>query len=111
MPFFMDAVVVDLKDFAVRTPEQVIRVFFKIYDAATVQAELWQLFGKWAKGRENAGLLTDGEDTQVALLFDQLIALVAALENLQHGMTEATNCVVCGSQIPGRAGEDPTGKA
>jgi len=68
-------------------------------------------FRNWAKGRENAGLLTEEEDAQAAMLFDQLIALVAALENLQHGMTDATNCVVCGSQIPGRAGEDPTGQA
>jgi hypothetical protein len=107
----MDAVVVDLKDFAVRTPEQVIRVFFKLYNAAKVKTELWHLFGTWAKNLENETKTPGDTEAQVALLFDQLIALTEALENLRNGNTKAISCVVCGQQRENQTGEEPKGQA
>lgn len=106
----MDAVVVDLKDFAVRTPEQVIRVFFKLYNAEKVKTELWHIFGTWAKTREEETTPSDTE-AQVALLFDQLIALTEALENLRNGNTSSISCVVCGSKRENKKGEEPKGQA
>jgi hypothetical protein len=102
----MDAVVVDLKDFAVRTPEQVFRVFFKLYDAAKVKTELWHLFGSWAVGGEKGAIGADEKEAQVALLFDQLIALAEALENLRDGKTTAISCVVCGGKRKNKVGKD-----
>lgn len=106
----MDAAVVDLKDFAVRTPEQVFRVFFKLYGAVRVKTELWQHFGDWASVR---GMVpdVDGQEAKVALLFDQLIALVEALEMLRCGETSAGCCVVCGGGLRNRNGDDPAGRA
>lgn len=102
----MDAIVVELKDFAVRTPEQVFRVFFKLYHAARVRAELWHVFGTWAKGHEKEGAGPDEKEAQVALLFDQLIALAEALEMLRDGKTSSISCVVCGGKRGDKTGED-----
>nr|WP_067055235.1 hypothetical protein [Mucilaginibacter sp. L294] len=106
----MSALVIDLKDFAVRTPEQVIRVFFKLYNADKVKTELWHLFGTWAKTLEKETVPGDTE-AQVALLFDQLIALTEALENLRNGNTSSISCVVCGSKRENKTGEEPKGQA
>ncbi|MCW3120133.1 MAG: hypothetical protein JWM28_4215 [Chitinophagaceae bacterium] len=102
----MDAVFVELKDFAVRTPEQVFRVFFKLYDAARVRAELWHLFGSWAVAREKEQIAPGEQEARVALLFDQLIALAEALEMLKEGKTVSICCVVCGGKRGDRTGED-----
>ncbi|MES2063573.1 MAG: hypothetical protein V4456_16720 [Bacteroidota bacterium] len=107
----MNAVVVDLKDFAVRTPEQVIRVFFKLYNAEKIKTELWHHFGTWAKTREKETTKPGDEEAQVALLFDQLIALTEALENLKNGNTSSISCVVCGSKRTNKTGEGPKGQA
>jgi hypothetical protein len=107
----MDAIVVDLKDFVVRTPEQVFRVFFKLYDAAKVKAELWHHFGTWATTLEKQATIPDEKQAQVALLFDQLIALTEALENLKDGNTNAISCVVCGGKRRNKTGEEPIGQA
>ncbi|WP_454802851.1 hypothetical protein [Mucilaginibacter phyllosphaerae] len=107
----MSALVIDLKDFAVRTPEQVIRVFFKLYNADRVKIQLWHHFGTWAQALEK-GTNTPGEvEAQIALLFDQLIALTEALENLRNGNTKAISCVVCGSKRENKTGEEPKGQA
>jgi uncharacterized protein YdeI (YjbR/CyaY-like superfamily) len=107
----MNAIVIDLKDFTIRTPEQVFRVFFKLYDAAKVKAELWHHFGTWAAALEKKATIPDEKQAQVALLFDQLIALTEALENLKNGNTNAISCAVCGSQRKNKTGEEPTGQA
>jgi uncharacterized protein YdeI (YjbR/CyaY-like superfamily) len=109
--FFMNAIVIDLKDFTIRTPEQVFRVFFKLYDAAKVKAELWHHFGTWAAALEKQATIPDEKQAQVALLFDQLIALTEALENLKNGNTNAISCVVCGGKRKNKTGEEPTGQA
>jgi hypothetical protein len=107
----MDAVVVDLKDFAVRTPEQVFRVFFKLYDAAKVKTELWHHFGTWAASIHKEQATPSDREAQVALLFDQLIALTEALEQLSGGITTGTHCVVCKQQKEKMKREEPEGKA
>jgi hypothetical protein len=109
--YFMDALVVDLKDFVVRTPEQVFRVFFKLYNAETIKTELWHLFGTWAKALENETSAPGEAEAQVALLFDQLIALTEALENLRNGNTSAISCVVCGNKLENKKAEEPGGQA
>jgi|GEM_PF-2374892 len=107
----MDAAVINLKDFAVRTPEQVIRVFFKLYNAEKIKTELWHHFGTWASALEKGTKAPGDTEAQVALLFDQLIALTAALENLKNGNTSSISCVVCGSKRTNKKGEEPKGQA
>jgi hypothetical protein len=89
--FFMDAIVIDLKDFAIRTPEQVVRVFFQLYNPETVKTALWNLFVSMAVSNDNAMC----DEARTALLFDHLIALVDELEKLRAGETSARHCVVC----------------
>jgi hypothetical protein len=107
----MSALVINLKDVAVRTPEQVIRVFFKLYNAERIKTELWHHFGTWAKALEKEITTPGDTEAQVALLFDQLIALTEALENLKNGNTSSISCVVCGSKRENKTGEEPKGQA
>lgn len=107
----MSATVIDLKDFTIRTPEQVIRVFFKLYDAGKIKTQLWQHFGNWAAVRVKETAIPDEQEAQVALLFDQLIALTEALENLREGNTQAISCVVCGNKRKNKKGEEPERQA
>ncbi|MBL4677316.1 MAG: hypothetical protein JKY70_14090 [Mucilaginibacter sp.] len=93
----MDAVVVDLKDFGNRTPEQAIRVFLKMYGGGKARADVFNLFRSMA----GHGMLNDKDAVmnaeQIALLFDQLIALAEAVEKLMAGEQTDPRCVVCGS--------------
>jgi len=68
------------------------------------------LFGNWAACRENAPAMAEGEEAQVALLFDQLIAIVEAIDHLRTGNTTAISCVVCGGTRI-RKEEEPPGQA
>jgi hypothetical protein len=101
--FFMDAIIVDLKDFAVRTPEQVVRVFYQLYNRETVKTALWNLFVSISVGQNNDPDRFD--EAKSALLFDQLIALVEAVEKLRSGESDAQHCVVCGSKRENGLGE------
>jgi hypothetical protein len=86
----MSAIVVDLKDFGVRTPQQVIRVFSAIYSAEEVKVELWEIFKKFSvaqEGENNADNLKSA-----ANLFDHLIALVDALEKLRQNNSLCLSC-------------------
>lgn len=90
----MSAIVVDLKDMNVRTPEQAVRVFYATFDPEEVQAGLWEAFRGFTLATETT---TDKElpDIQdVANLFDGLINLVNGIYDLQA----KTNgrCVICG---------------
>jgi len=89
-------IVVDLNDFSVRTPEQIIRIFYSLYDYGKVKEELWEVFRKVAINDERGvGALEDVE-ARTALLFDHLMNLVQAVERLRQGVTDAENCVICG---------------
>jgi len=73
----MDAVVVDIKDFGVRSPEQALRVFLRLYDEETVRNLLLSVFAVYGR----VGELPDwAPDTDVGQLFDHLIAVTGALE-------------------------------
>jgi hypothetical protein len=90
----MNAIIVDLKDFGTRTPEQQVRVFFETYTAESVKEQLWEVFRLIAVN--DTGQLTAlNPDTQsIANLFDHLIALTNAIDQLRkntHG-----RCVICG---------------
>jgi hypothetical protein len=91
----MDAIIVDLKDFAVRTSEQVVRVFFGLYDEASVRSALWEVFRLYAVNDEKGITALDKQEAKVALLFDHLIDLVEAIGILRTGKS-AERCVVCG---------------
>lgn len=88
--------VIDLKDFSVRTPEQMIRVFYSLYDADTVRAALWEVFRNIALNDEKGINALENWETKTALLFDHLINLTDAVEKLRQGVTDAERCVVCG---------------
>lgn len=90
----MGAVVVDLKDMGVRTPEQAVRIFYETFEPEMVRVGLWEAFRGFALA---AGAFTEKElpDTkEVAMLFDGLISLINGL----HDLRVKTNgrCVICG---------------
>ncbi|WP_183567710.1 hypothetical protein [Mucilaginibacter sp. SP1R1] len=91
----MGAVVINLKDFGVRTPEQVVRIFFELYDVVSVREQLWEVFRRYTVNDENGIAALDKDETRVALLFDHLIDLVGAIEILRTVRT-VEKCVVCG---------------
>jgi len=96
---YMGAVVVDLKDMGVRTPEQAVRVFFESFDPEEVRVGLWEAFRGFALA---SGSTTDKElpDIQdVAILFDGLISLVNGIYNLQ--IKTSGRCVICGRSDAG----------
>ncbi len=96
--FIMDALIVDLKEFNRRTPEQVVRVFFTLFSKVTVQAQLWEAFRWYAINDERGVAGLNGQEVELALLFDHLIDLVDALQVLREG-TSAGRCVICGKGI------------
>ncbi|MDN5288982.1 MAG: hypothetical protein JWR38_5256 [Mucilaginibacter sp.] len=91
----MGAIVIDLKDFGVRTPEQVVRIFYELYDQTLVRTQLWEVFRLYALNDERGISALDREETKVALLFDHLIDLVGAIEILRAGRG-VERCVACG---------------
>lgn len=95
----MAAIVIDLKDFGVRTPEQVIRVFFSKYDHGLVKEQLWEAFRGYAVNDEKGLLALTVEEREVADLFDHLINLVHAVEVLRVVRTKE-RCVICGRRDP-----------
>lgn len=86
--------VCNLWDFATRTPDQIIRVFYKLYDQKAVHAQLWEIFRGFAANDEKGPLGLTIEEKEAALLFDQLIDLVGAIQALQNAETE--KCIFCG---------------
>jgi hypothetical protein len=89
-------IVVDLNDFAVRTPEQMIRVFYGHFDHARVKEGLWEAFRMLSVNDEKGIHGLEDWEAETALLFDQLINLVFAVEKLRQGVTDAERCVICG---------------
>jgi hypothetical protein len=85
--------VVDLRDFGLMTPDQVLRVFFRMFDAVTVEVGLWNAYAAIAIAGETD---EDGKQIyieEIALLFDQLIALTKAVEELKENPPQ--QCPVC----------------
>lgn len=90
----MSAFVFNLADFAKRTPEQMIRVFFELYDPASVREQLLEVFAVYTladKGELAGRLMT--EEAVIALL-DQLIFLVEGVARQREERGVA--CVFCG---------------
>lgn len=87
-----------LFDFAARTPNQIIRVFYKLYDQESVRQKLWESFRGFAANDEKGSLGLLIEEKEVAVLFDQLIDLVGAVLALQNNETE--KCFFCGRVGP-----------
>jgi hypothetical protein len=77
------AVVIDLKDMDTRTPEQVLRVFFRMYDPWAVELALREIYGKLTVSIKQQAGLSDMDPENAAILFDQLIALVKAIDLLK----------------------------
>ncbi|QXV63734.1 hypothetical protein INP83_11510 [Mucilaginibacter sp. 21P] len=95
----MDAIVVDLKDFGDRTPEQAVRVFVSMYGNGKTRDELFGLFRFLAVNK-----LLDQNDfdinwnaQRISVLFDQLIALAEAVEKLMAREHTDQRCVICGA--------------
>ncbi|MDO3641258.1 hypothetical protein [Mucilaginibacter sp. L3T2-6] len=85
--------IIDIKDFGTRTPDQVIRVFFAEYTPEAIETALMDIFILCAqtKEKENPGtrpLLTD-----IASLFDQVIAFTRAIHELRE---DNCRCPACG---------------
>ena len=90
--------VFSLFDFATRTPDQIIRVFYKLYDQESVRLQLWEVFRGFAVNDEKGPLGLNVEEEEVALLLDQLIDLVGAVQTLQNSVQP--KCVFCGRTDP-----------
>jgi hypothetical protein len=90
------AVVVDLKDMHTRTPEQVLRVFFRMYDPWAVELALRVIYGKLTVSLKQQAGLSDMDLENTAILFDQLIALVKAIDLLKDD--PPGHCPVCGRE-------------
>ncbi|PWK72900.1 hypothetical protein LX99_04230 [Mucilaginibacter oryzae] len=92
--FNMAAIVIDIKDTGLRTPEQALRVFYLSYDPESVRSGLLAALCGFANGRRlaNAGELP--ELKEAAQLFDALLSLVNAVHDLRQ-QTEG-RCVICG---------------
>jgi len=90
----MSAIVIDLKDFEVRSPEQVVRVFLSLYGSDRVEVALWEVFIRCAGKDEKGDVLPEEQLARMAELFDHLVALTRAL----HALREDTpgRCVLCG---------------
>ncbi|SDH16022.1 hypothetical protein [Mucilaginibacter gossypii] len=95
----MSAIVVDLKDQGVRTPEQAVRVFFESFDPEEVRVRLWEAFRGFALANVNTTdkALPDIQD--VAILFDGLVSLVNGINDLQ--IKTSGRCVICGRSDAG----------
>ncbi len=90
----MSAIVVDLKDMGVRTPEQLVRVFYSTYDPESVRIGLWEAFRGFALAVENLQEKELPGIKETALLFDGLIGLASAVYDLQD--KTIGRCVICG---------------
>ncbi|WEA00732.1 hypothetical protein [Mucilaginibacter sp. SJ] len=88
----MSGIVVDLKDFNVRTPDQVLRVFFSKYPADEVKVSLWKAMSVMAGNPKFTTQQTLAAD-DAADLFDHLIALVEALDDLID--EPPSRCPIC----------------
>jgi len=75
----MEAIIRNIQHHPARTPGQIIRSFLDTYTPKDVSILLWEIFRLAAKGGlgEKDGALPAEE---VALLFDQLMDLSAAME-------------------------------
>jgi hypothetical protein len=102
----MPAIVIDLKDFGVREPDQIVRVFYTLYRPESVKLLLWQVFSKYATNDEKGIAALDKEEALVAVLFDHLIDLVEAIEKLRNEPGSGP-CPVCGRSK--ESGEHPAG--
>ncbi|WP_184549781.1 hypothetical protein [Mucilaginibacter sp. FT3.2] len=90
----MGAILVDLKNMGVRTPEQLVRVFYSTYDPESVREGLWEAFGCFALATENSEDKELPDVLDVANLFDGLISLVNAVYDLRD--KTIGRCVICG---------------
>jgi hypothetical protein len=87
--------ILNLWDFSVRSPEQVVRVFLELYDQEKVRLQLWEVFRGFAVNDDKGLLALRVEELDVALLFDQLVDLVGAVQRLKIEIPSG-KCVFCG---------------
>jgi hypothetical protein len=90
----MSAIIIDLKDFDVRTPEQVVRIFYSLYTPESVREHLWGVFRLCAVNDSGESSKLNLDTSGIAMLFDHLIALSNAVHQLR--LHTEGKCVVCG---------------
>lgn len=100
----MAAIVVDMKDMGLRTPEQALRVFYLTYGPESVRSGLLAVLCGFVTARKLDGGGELPEIKEVAQLFDGLISLVNAVAELQGG-TDGRR-VICGRTGDGGLGDD-----
>lgn len=99
---YMSAIVIDLKDMGVRTPEQAVRVFYESFDPEEVRVGLWEAFRGFSLATNHTSGKQLPDVKAIAQLFDGLISLVNGVYDLQIKTTG--RCVICG-----RLGDDGPG--
>jgi hypothetical protein len=98
----MDATIINLTDFKVQTPDQKLKNFFSLYNAEAVKEGLFEAFRWYSLNRDNTSIKQrEAQESALIALFDQLIFLAEAIEDLRIDGT-AGACFICG-----RTGEKP----
>jgi len=76
------AVVVQLKDFGLQDPGQVLRVFFRTFDSPAIEFRLWKVFAVIVHVCDDVSSDNRISLDEIAIVFDELIALTKAVEKL-----------------------------
>lgn len=95
----MTAIVIDLKDFGTRTPEQAVRIFCELYPPEEIEKALWRVFKVCANEMEKESVEPEPGITATANLFDHLIAFTKAIHQLRAGTPG--KCIICGRSPTG----------
>ena len=98
----MTAIVIDLKDFGTRTPQQAVRIFCELYPPEEVETALWDILKTCAAIQEKENNEPQPGIAATANLFDHLIAFTRAIHQLSAGTPG--KCIICGRSLTGNSG-------
>ena len=79
----MEAIVISIQDHPARTPQQVIRSFLTAHRPEDMELMLWEVLGSYSVSSKKNLFGGNITDTDVAMLFDGLIDMVAAVHALK----------------------------
>jgi len=87
----MNATIIDINEHSTRTPRQTIRAFLTLYTPEKVETTLWDIFKTCAPIVEKGN--HEPQPGTIASLFDHLVALTKAVDQLQNSTTgKCGNC-------------------
>ena len=78
----MTAVIVDMKDHLVKSPEEIVKSFYSIHTSASVKNTFWEIFICYAMSKKE-GEPYPVPETEITQLFDDVTDLIEAVQTLQ----------------------------